>query len=156
MGAGVDLTILIADDDEGHVYLVRRNLERVGITNDFLHFTNGEALLDFLYMRGDGPHREAGRPYLLLLDIRMPRVDGIEVLRTIKQDPTLKLLPVIMLTTTDSPGEIALCHELGCSSYLTKSVNYEEFVDKIHNLGLFLRIAHMPTLQEDDLRSLEV
>lgn len=84
-----EVVIVIAEDDEGHANLIMRNLKRVGVANTILHFKDGQETLDFLFRRGDGPHRQIGTPYLLLLDIRMPKVDGTEVLRQIKQDSEL-------------------------------------------------------------------
>ena len=144
-----EVTILIADDDDGHAALIRKNLQRAGIHNEIVRFTDGQEVIDFLFAGGEGPHRQHGAPYVLLLDIRMPKVDGIEVLRRIKGDSELSKLPVIMLTTTDDPREIAKCHEMGCSSYITKPIDYENFVYAIRQLGLFLLIVEVPNLDHD-------
>lgn len=142
--------ILIADDDEGHVGLVRRNLHRAGITNAIESFRDGKEIMDFLEGNGDGPHCQTGTPYLLLLDIRMPYMDGTEVLERLKTDQRLRKLPVVMLTTTDDPREIARCHELGCNAYITKPVDYQAFVDVVRKLGLFLTIVEFPSLEVGD------
>jgi CheY-like chemotaxis protein len=145
MGAmNEEVVILVADDDEGHAGLIRRNLERSGIVNPIVHFGDGQAALDFLFGLAEGARREPGKAYVLLLDIRMPRVDGIEVLRRIKGDAELRRMPVVMVTTTDDPREVAYCHELGCNSYVTKPVEYEAFVNAIRQLGLFLSIVQVP------------
>ena len=81
---------------------------------------------------------------LLLLDIKMPRVDGVEVLRQLKSDPQTALVPIIILTTTDDPREIQRCYELGCSVYITKPVDYQAFVEAINRLGLFLQVVRIP------------
>jgi len=141
-----EAVILIADDDEGHATLIRKNLHRAGLVNEILHFRDGQEVLDFLFRRGDGPHREDGKAYLLLLDIRMPKVDGVEVLRQVKADKELKKLPVIMITTTDDPREVENCHALGCSNYLTKPVDYDKFVAVIRQLGLFLLVVEVPVI----------
>lgn len=138
--------ILMAEDDLGHATLIRKNLKRAGITNEVIHFADGEAVLDFLFQRGAGSHRIHGVPYLLLLDIRMPKSDGVAVLKRVKEDAELRKMPVIILTTTDDPKEIEHCHELGCSNYITKPVVYETFLEVIRNLGLFLTIVQIPTL----------
>lgn len=143
----IPITVIVTEDDDGHAKLIERNLRRVGIDNDLIRFSDGAELLDFLYRRGAGPHREADAGYLLLLDIQMPRVDGVEVLRQIKADPELKPLPVIMLTTTDDPREIERCHDLGCSCYVTKPIEYDQFVDRLRRLGMFIRIVQVPTLK---------
>ena len=138
--------IIIAEDDEGHAELIRKNLKRSGIINEILHFKDGQEILDFLLRKGNGPHRKKDMGYLLLLDIRMPKVDGIEVLQQIKQDNELRKMPVIMITTTDDPREVEKCHAIGCSSYLTKPVDYVKFVDAVRQLGLFLMIVEVPKI----------
>ena len=144
-----EVTILIAEDDEGHAGLIQKNLSRAGVINDIIQFKDGQEVIDYLLRQGDGPHRETGKGYILLLDIRMPRMDGEEVLRCIKKDPELKKIPVIMITTTDDPREISRCHELGCSNYITKPIEYDEFVKAIRQLGLFLSIVQVPEINEN-------
>ena len=141
-----EVVILIAEDDEGHASLIIKNLERAGIKNRIIHFKDGQETLDFLFARGEGPHREKGGSYLLLLDIRMPRADGVEVLKQIKKDSELRKMPVIMVTTTDDPKEVEKCHEMGCSNYVTKPVDYEQFIEVIKQLGLFLLGVEVPKL----------
>ena len=140
--------IVIAEDDPGHASLVIKNLRRSGIGNEIVHFKDGQETLDFLFQRGEGLHRSEGTPYLLLLDIRMPRVDGVEVLRQIKQDKELRKIPTIMVTTTDDPREVDVCYRLGCSVYITKPVDYDKFVDAIRRLGLLLMIVEVPKIGE--------
>ena len=141
-----EMVILIAEDDEGHATLIKKNLARSGILNEIIHFKDGDETLDFLLRRGKGPLREPGKRYLLLLDIRMPRVDGIEVLRQVKEHDELRKIPVIMITTTDDPREVDRCHALGCSHYITKPVDYDMFVKAIRQLGLFLLVIEVPTI----------
>ncbi|MBL7119579.1 MAG: response regulator [Dehalococcoidia bacterium] len=141
-----EVVLVIAEDDEGHASLIKKNLRRAGLANQMLHFKDGQETLDFLLKRGQGPHRSPGTSYLLLLDIRMPKVDGVEVLHQLKQDPELTKIPAIMITTTDDPREVEECHRLGCSNYITKPVNYDRFVDVIKRLGLFLMIVEVPAI----------
>jgi CheY-like chemotaxis protein len=141
-----EVVIMIADDDAGHARLVEKNLSRAGLHNRMLRFENGQAVLDFLFVQGPGPHRAANTAYLLLLDIRMPQVDGVEVLRQIKHHPDLKKLPVLILTTTDDPREIERCHALGCSSYIVKPVEYEKFSESVKSLGLYISLVEVPEL----------
>jgi CheY-like chemotaxis protein len=141
-----EVKILIAEDDAGHARLVEKNLARAGLHNPIQRFDNGQAILDFLFRRGSWVHRTAGGSYLLLLDIRMPQVDGVEVLRQIKQDAELRKMPVIMLTTTDDPREVERCHGIGCSSYIVKPVDYEKFAEAIRNLGLYISLVEVPHL----------
>ncbi len=141
-----DVVILVAEDDEGHANLIKKNLKRAGIINQVLLFKDGQEILDFLFKKGNGPQRESGRAYVLLLDIRMPKVDGVQVLEKIKADQNLKKLPVIMITTTDDPREIVNCHEMGCSNYITKPIDYENFVNAVRQLGLFLSVVQVPII----------
>lgn len=144
-----DVNILIAEDDEGHAFLIMRNLRKAGLLNNIIHFHDGEETLNFLLKKGEGPHRAEGATYLLLLDIRMPKVDGVEVLKQIKNNDELKKMPVIMVTTTDDPREIANCHELGCNCYVSKPVDYDKFVNAINLLGLFLMVVQVPPLSDN-------
>jgi len=137
-------TILIVEDDEGHAILIRQNLEGAGLANHIEHFRDGQAVLDFFFNRKHQP----GETYLVLLDIRMPKVDGIEVLRRLKADAELRKLPVIMLTTTDDTREVARCHQLGCNGYIQKPVDYEKFAEAIRRIGLFLPLLLVPALGE--------
>jgi CheY-like chemotaxis protein len=139
-----DVIILIADDDAGHARLIEKNLARAGMVNKILRFEDGQQILDFLLRRGDGPKRSPDAAYLLLLDIRMPKVDGIEVLRQLKADSELRKIPVTMLTTTDDPREVERCHGLGCNNYLVKPVDYDRFSDVIRQLGLFVLLVQVP------------
>ncbi len=138
-----DVKIIIGEDDENHALLIRKNLQRVGVRNEIHHFFNGKEVLDYFYARLE---ESAGdiQGYVLLLDIRMPRMDGIEVLKILKNHPVLRKIPVIMLTTTDNPEEIDLCHKLGCNSYIIKPVNYEKFIEVVSSLGTYLKIAKVP------------
>ena len=139
-----EVTILITEDDEGHAMLIQKNLRRSGISNLFKHFRDGQEVLDFLFGRSEDHAQEHGS-YLMLLDIRMPRIDGIEVLRQIKSDEKLRSIPVIMITTTDDPKEINQCHQLGCNNYITKPVDYNRFIEAIRQLGLFFSIVEIPS-----------
>ncbi|MGE9296797.1 MAG: response regulator [Puniceicoccales bacterium] len=140
------ITILLADDDIGHRTLMKRNLRRSNVANELFEFMDGQAVWDYLCQsKEDGTL--ANRGFLVLLDIRMPKLTGIEVLRRMKQDEYLRLIPVIMVTTTDDPGEVERCHELGCNSYITKPIAYEQFIEAIRNIGLFISIVQVPRLQ---------
>ncbi len=141
-----EVTILIAEDDEGHAGLIRKNLNRAGIINTIIHFANGQEVVDFLFRKSPDANRKEGEAYILLLDIRMPKLDGVEVLSLVKADNELKKMPVIMITTTDDPREITKCHELGCNNYITKPIEYEMFVNAVRQLGLFLTVVQVPKI----------
>lgn len=135
--------ILIAEDDAGHFELIKRNLWLSCVDSEIMHFKDGQEVLDFLFKKGPGPKREDNRSYVLLLDIRMPKVDGREVLKRIKEDEGLRKIPVIMLTTTSEITEIDRCHEMGCSFYMVKPVNYHKFMAAVENLGVFLSLQNV-------------
>jgi len=111
------ITILMAEDDAGHYTLTKNFLRECGITNEILWFEDGQAILDFLY----GPDfKKEGGKYVLLLDIRMPKVDGIQVLEKIKKDPELENVYVIMLTTSEDQELANRCYSLGCQAHIVK------------------------------------
>jgi CheY-like chemotaxis protein len=138
------LVILLAEDDDGHARLVERNLQRAGITNKIIRVRDGQEALDFVHRLGPHAARDCCGPLLLLLDINMPRIDGVEVLRQVKAQESTEKIPVIMLTTTDDPREVERCYQLGCSVYITKPVEYDAFVEAVKRLGLFLQIVQIP------------
>jgi CheY-like chemotaxis protein len=142
-------TILIADDDDGHAYLIEDNLRREGVTMNFLRFSDGQETLDFLFGRTTDPAFQPEETYLLLLDIRMPKVDGVAVLQQIKADPGLHKLPVIMLTTTQDPREVDRCHELGCNIYIHKPVSFDSFAHAMAQLGKLVNLAQIPRIKHD-------
>jgi CheY-like chemotaxis protein len=147
-----EVVILIAEDDSGHARLIEKNLTRSGLHNPMRRFENGQEILDFLFQGGQGKDRRDPTPYLLLLDIRMPKVDGVEVLRRIKQDSELRKIPTIMLTTTDDPREVERCHAFGCSNYIVKPVDYEKFAEAIKQFGLFVSLVQVPEINGRDKR----
>ena len=142
----VQPVVLLAEDDPGHAGLISRNLRRAGVAGTILHFPDGPRILEFLQQRGQPPHRQAGIPYVLLLDLRMPSMDGLEVLRQIKNDPQLQRVPVVVVTTSDDPAEIHRCYALGCNAYVSKSVDYQRFSQAMQRLGSFLSILEIPCL----------
>lgn len=141
-----EVVILMAEDDEGHAGLIRRNLQRAGISNEIVHFKDGGEVIDFLKTSKEDIQNGMKKSFLLLLDIRMPKVSGVEVLKFIKADDDLKSMPVLMLTTTDDPKEVKRCHEFGCSHYITKPIEYSAFVEAVKSLGLFLKIVKIPEI----------
>jgi CheY-like chemotaxis protein len=143
-----EVTVLIAEDDDGHAELIQDLLIEAGVHNPIVRFKDGQEALDFMKRKNGGANLEYGRAYLLLLDIRMPRKDGVEVLREMKSDASLKEIPIIMLTTTDDPREVQSCYELGCNCYITKPVEFEKFTGVLKRLGLFLLIAQIPKVRD--------
>ncbi|MGE5787041.1 MAG: response regulator [Myxococcales bacterium] len=134
--------ILLAEDDDGHAELIVEHLRDVGITNPIRRFRDGDEV--WQYLTDQNSSEGVDQHCLLLLDIRMPRLDGTEVLRRIKADETLRSLPVIMLTTTDDPREIERCYALGCNAYVTKPIEFAAFSEALRRLGLFLMVVRLP------------
>lgn len=136
-----DLIILIAEDDDGHAELIKEGLESSGVCNLILRFKDGEEIWQFLSGTGKNGVRDNSKAYLLLLDINMPKMDGVEVLRRIKSDENVKEIPVIMLTTTDDPREVEACYKIGCNMYVTKPVKFDNFAEILKRMGLFIQIV---------------
>jgi CheY-like chemotaxis protein len=153
MSHGETVSIVLIEDDDGHATLVERNLRRAGISNGFVRFRDGQEALDYFFGPALTPDQAAASPYpprenltnfVVLLDLKMPRVDGFEVLRRLKDSPQTAAVPVIVLTTTDDPREIARCYELGCNVYITKPVEYDAFIEAVRRLGFFLQVVKLP------------
>jgi CheY-like chemotaxis protein len=137
-----DLIVLLAEDDDGHATLIQRNLIRAGLDARFVRARDGREALNLLARRDANLH---GR-IVILLDIRMPELDGIEVLRRVKSEQRTSFIPVYMLTTTDDSSEVERCFQLGCNAYITKPVVYEQLVETIRRLASFLQIAAVPAV----------
>jgi CheY-like chemotaxis protein len=143
MGKSKELTILIAEDDDGHADLIMTGLKESGICNNMIRFIDGKQTWDFLSGEGNNEVIDLEKSYLLLLDINMPKMDGIEVLELIKSNDNLKKLPVMMLTTTDDPREVEKCYALGCNIYITKPVDFLKFAETLKRLGLFIQVVQI-------------
>ncbi len=140
-----EVTILLVEDDPGHARLIEKNLRRSNITNDIITVGNGQQALDYLFSKGEYAGTERASPLLVLLDLNLPVLDGYRVLARMKADERTKRIPVIILTSTlDDTREVSRCYNSGCNVYITKPVEYEEFADAIHKLGLFLTIVSAP------------
>ena len=140
------IKILLVEDDDGHARLIERNLRKVNLINPIERVRDGLEALDYLHNEGR-LHRSASAsrpPQLVLLDINMPRMDGIEALERIKADEHLRCLPVIMLTSTDNQAEIDRCYRAGASGYVAKPVNITSLGEKLQRLGMFLEIVELP------------
>lgn len=138
------VSLVMIEDDEGHARLIERHIRRAGVNNDIVPFVNGLEALDFLLGERAGHDDEDNAGYLILLDLNLPDISGVEVLRRIKSDERTRRIPVIVLTTTDDKVEIERCYALGCNVYITKPVNYDSFANAIRQLGLFLLVMQIP------------
>ena len=138
------VTIVLVEDDVGHARLIEKNIRRAGVNNAIIALNSGaEALSYLLGQDGSGQH-QAGRQLLILLDLNLPDMSGIEILAQLKSNAHLRRSPVVVLTTTDDAGEIQRCYDLGANVYITKPVNYESFAHAIRQLGLFLSVIQVP------------
>jgi CheY-like chemotaxis protein len=138
------LSVLIADDDEGHATLVRRNMKRAGLSAELVHLRDGQEVIDYLYRRGLWSARHSHARLALVLDLNMPRLGGIAVLQRLKSDASLTRIPVFVLTTTDNPLEIDQCYTLGASVCLVKPVAFGAFAEMIQRFAAFLMMAAVP------------
>lgn len=136
------VTIVMIEDDEGHARLIEKNIRRAGVTNEIRHFKDGNSAC--AYFSAIKEESSGSRPVLVLLDLNLPDMSGIDILEILKSDRYLKLAPVIVLTTTDDQVEIKRCYELGCNVYITKPVDYEHFAHAIRQLGLFFAVIKVP------------
>jgi CheY-like chemotaxis protein len=140
----VPVCIVMIEDDAGHARLIERNIRRAGVNNAIAHFPTGKAALDYLLGEDGGGGPSRGRHLLILLDLNLPDMSGIDILRKIKSNEFTKRAPVVVLTTTDDEREIQRCYDLGANVYITKPVSYEAFANAIQQLGLFLSVMQVP------------
>jgi CheY-like chemotaxis protein len=138
------LHVLLAEDDEGHAILVRRNLRRAGLPNDPVHLRDGQELLDYLSFRPPWTNRPPHEALAVILDLNMPRLSGSEVLERFRGHATLMRLPVFVLSTTDNEAELDRCYALGASACLVKPIDYASFGTMVQRLGELLLAASLP------------
>lgn len=140
--------IVIVDDDERHTELIRKNLLRAGIYNKMLHFADGQEILGFLFDMDKGSAKaQNSQDYILLLNLDLPKVDGVEILARIKQDMQLKKVPVFVLTAADDQLTIDQCHDLGCSTYMVKPAKERDFEETIQKIGHFLSVVEITSIK---------
>ncbi|MBS9478777.1 response regulator [Ancylobacter radicis] len=132
------------EDDEGHARLIEKNIRRAGVNNAILPFSNGTEALAYLFGADASGEVSKSRSLLILLDLNLPDMTGIEILEKVKSNPHTKRTPVVVLTTTDDAREIQRCYDLGANVYITKPVNYESFAHAIRQLGLFFSVMQVP------------
>jgi len=135
--------ILLAEDNPNDIELTLTALEEHHLANEVVIARDGEEALDYLYRRGNFANRDTGNPAVVLLDLKMPKVDGLEVLRQIKADPALQMIPVVVLTSSREESDIVESYQLGVNAYIVKPVDFHEFVDAIRELGLFWGVLNV-------------
>ena len=138
------LTILMIEDDDGHARLIEKNFRRAGVSNPIMREIDGTSALDFLFGETGRAERTAHLPLMILLDLNLPDMSGVDILRRVKADDAFRRTPVIVLTTTDDKAEIQRCYDLGCNVYITKPLIYQNFAEAIRQLGLFLSVIQIP------------
>lgn len=143
------VVVLLVEDDDGHARLLERNLRRGGMVNRLIRVSDGQEAIDYFTRVGPfGDVNEYPEPSVVLLDVRMPRLDGFEVLAHLKKDPQLHKTPVIMLTSTDNQKEIDRAYEMGANGYVVKPVSVESFIDRVVKLGMFIEVIELPDRQQ--------
>ena len=138
------VVIIMIEDDEGHARLIEKNIRRAGVNNEIIPFTNGTEAVKFLLGPDGSGEVSSGRQLLVLLDLNLPDMTGIDILEKLKANKHTKRAPVVVLTTTDDAREIQKCYDLGANVYITKPVNYEGFANAIRQLGLFFAVMQVP------------
>jgi DNA-binding response OmpR family regulator len=136
--------ILLVEDDPKDVELTLTALEEYNLANEVLVVGDGEDALDYLHCRGTFGTRTQGNPAVMLLDLKLPKVDGLEVLKEIKSDEKLKVIPVVVLTSSREERDMVASYQLGVNAYVVKPVDFHEFVNAIKELGVFWAIINEP------------
>ena len=136
------MNFLLIEDDDDHALIITRNLEENRISNGVVRLADGEQALNYLFRRS--PFENANRPDIILLDLKLPKVDGLEVLRQIKEDAQLSLIPVVVLTTSDAESDRTRAYGFHVNSYLVKPVDFEKFKRMVVDLSLYWGVWNKP------------
>lgn len=136
--------ILLVDDSPQDTELALGALAQNNLANEVIALRDGAEALDYLYRRGPFADRTSGQPVVVLLDLKMPKVDGIEVLRQIKSDPQLKMIPVVVMTSSHEEKDVVMSYQLGVNAYIVKPVRFQEFVEAVKKLGVFWAVINEP------------
>jgi CheY-like chemotaxis protein len=136
--------ILFAEDSQRDAELALDALAENHLANEVVHVRDGAEALDYLHRRGQFAGRASGQPAVVLLDLKMPKVDGLEVLREMRGDPHLKLIPVVVMTSSREEGDLLRSYELGVNAYVVKPVKFQEFVEAVRQVGSFWAVINEP------------
>ena len=138
MTKGEPLLILHIEDDPAHAEIAMRNLKKCRFANQIIHLTDGQQALDYLFRKGDySDSQKSPRPHLILLDLRLPKIDGMEVLKNIKNDKDLSSIPVVILTTSSAEADVIKAYDLHVNSYLVKPLDFNNFSSMLESLGFY-------------------
>jgi len=145
-----ELDILLVEDSQDDVDLALHALRREKLANNILVVRDGEEALDFLFCRGAFTERSFDRlPKLVLLDLKLPKVDGLEVLKQVKSDPRTKVIPVVIMTSSKEERDLVASYHLGANSYIQKPVDFEQFRETVKSVGLYWLVINQPPVMED-------
>lgn len=136
--------ILLVDDSPRDTELILESLRTSNLANEVMNLSDGAEALDYLYRRGQFAGRTNSQPVVILLDLKMPKVNGIEVLRQVKGDPALKLIPVVVMTSSREEQDLIDTYQLGVNAYVVKPVKFNEFVSAVTQLGVFWAVLNVP------------
>ena len=136
--------ILLVEDDARDVELTLTALEEYNLANEVVVARDGEEALEYLYSRGKFKTRSSGNPAVMLLDVKLPKVDGLEVLKQVKSEETLRMIPIVVLTSSKEEKDMVASYKLGVSAYVVKPVDFHEFVNAIKELGIFWAVINEP------------
>ena len=136
--------ILLVEDSDRDAELTLKALAQHNLVNEIERARDGAEALDYLYRRGQFNGRPNGNPSVMLLDLKMPKVDGLEVLRQIRSDPQLKLIPVVVMTSSREEQDVVRSYELGANAYVVKPVTFKEFVEAVKQVGVFWALVNEP------------
>jgi len=147
MRVPTSVKIVMIEDDLGHARLIEKNIRRAGVTNEIIPFVTGGEAMDYLLGPDGTGSIWRGEPILILLDLNLPDMNGLDILEKVKGSVHMRRLMVIVLTTTDDPREIGRCFDLGANVYVTKPMQYDKFVHAIQQLGMFVAIMKIPEVE---------
>ena len=136
--------ILLVEDDPKDVELTLTALEEYNLANEVIVARDGEEALEYLYSRGKFKTRSSGNPAVVLLDLKLPKVDGLEVLKQVKSEEKLRMIPIVVLTSSKEEKDMVASYKLGVSAYVVKPVDFHEFVNAIKELGVFWAVINEP------------
>jgi CheY-like chemotaxis protein len=136
--------VLLVEDSANDAKLTLAAFEESGLANEVVWVKDGQEALDYLYMKGSYAARAEGNPAVVLLDIKLPKIDGMQVLERIKGDPSLRAVPVVMLTSSSQEGDLTRSYGSGVNAYVVKPVGFPEFVEALRELGLFWAVVNHP------------